>query len=644
MKTRWKVLIGAAATAAATAYLTVPLVLRWQLERRAKEMGYELRVDTARLGVWKIYVRGAAVRGKVGEASAEGLEIAFDTGLRPTSVSAEGVRARLRREAEPRKQGTERELPAVRMKRAIIGLQEGNTDVEIDASEIARGPDGRIDIRADVLLKTPSLRAKAKGLTAKGLNPSSPSGLSADSLEVEAVEESAGKAGTAPPPAARAVPAASIQAKKASLKLRGRWAELEGAKISYEGRGKATVYADHARTEGAEADQLIVQVDKSEGQDARISATALDLETRSERLSKADFVARKVGLTGEVRWEDGDGRVHAALTLGSATVELEGAATATEAKLRAEMREVGCQDLLQSLPAELLPKLVPGTRMHGTVAWKLDVSVDLPARKKPSVQIWMKNRCVVDEVPEAMRIERIRKPFKREVYGPDGSPREVTSGPGSPGWTPLASVSPFLPAAIRTMEDPGFLSHRGFLIQAFENSIEQNIAEGRFVRGGSTVTMQLAKNLWLAREKTLSRKMQEAVMTMLLEQSFTKQQIMEYYVNCVEFGPDVYGVRQAAEHYFSKPPASLTLSQSLFLASILPNPKKSFFGADGKLAPGRLALVRRMMGVMYDRGLVTREQRDAGMREVPVLGDPSSSGEDESEVTYEGGIDPSEWK
>jgi membrane peptidoglycan carboxypeptidase len=288
--------------------------------------------------------------------------------------------------------------------------------------------------------------------------------------------------------------------------------------------------------------------------------------------------------------------------------------------------------------------LTARTEVVGTIAWRASIEVDLPAKKKPGVSIWLKNRCVVKEVPEDLRVSRIKKVFTYEVYSPDGKKARETTGPGSQNWVPLDRISPYMPLAVMSTEDPAFMSHRGILIQAIENSMEQNISAGKFVRGGSTISMQLAKNLWLAREKTVSRKLQEAFLTTYLEQRMTKTEILEYYLNMVEFGPDLYGIGPAARRYFSKEPMSLTLSQSLYLASLLPSPKAAGYEEGKRVSQGRLDFLRKVMKQMLDRGTIDRGQYEQGVKETPVFGDPSATGEDYVGVKAQGGIDPSEWR
>jgi membrane peptidoglycan carboxypeptidase len=125
------------------------------------------------------------------------------------------------------------------------------------------------------------------------------------------------------------------------------------------------------------------------------------------------------------------------------------------------------------------------------------------------------------------------------------------------------------------MEDPGFEHHRGYITQAFFNSFIDNIKHDRFLRGGSTITMQLVKNVWLNREKTLSRKVQEFFLAQALESCYSKDEIMELYLNVVEFGPNRYGVGHGAHHWFKKGPGELSPVESFWLASILPRPSRT---------------------------------------------------------------------
>lgn len=379
----------------------------------------------------------------------------------------------------------------------------------------------------------------------------------------------------------------------------------------------------------------------------QVIASANSVSTQQDKIANTSFLTKDIRVSGalETDFKTSADLRSGRIGIGEAEITISLHVDPGEAILKAEMQEINCQSALGSVPQQLVPKIVPGTVTEGDASWRLEINVDLPDRKKPDVRMWIKNGCRVKEVPEAVSVKRIRKPFEREVYTSDRSRKTVKSGPGTAGWTPLPAVSKFMPLAVQAMEDPGFPAHRGILVKALENSMEQNITAGRFVRGGSTVTMQLAKNLWLAREKTLSRKLQELVLTTYLEQHMSKGDIMEYYLNVVEFGPDLYGIGPASEHFFKKPPASLSLSQSLFLASVLPRPNAAYFGGDGKLSKGRLKFLRIIMGQMLERGLILQHEYDRGIHEVPVFEEPGvGEAAVDGIVTEAGGIDPDDWQ
>jgi hypothetical protein len=162
------------------------------------------------------------------------------------------------------------------------------------------------------------------------------------------------------------------------------------------------------------------------------------------------------------------------------------------------------------------------------------------------------------------------------TYRPWGSVRQIKLGtPGIEGYTPLEQISPLLRASVLNAEDGGFFWHRGFNAEALAESTIENLKRGYFRRGGSTLTMQLVKNVYLGREKTLFRKLEELAIVWLIEhfRLSTKDRMFEQYLNLIEWGPEIYGIREAADFYFRTSPAQLTPLQSIFLASIIPSPR-----------------------------------------------------------------------
>ena len=305
-----------------------------------------------------------------------------------------------------------------------------------------------------------------------------------------------------------------------------------------------------------------------------------------------------------------------------------------------EVPLVSCQRAFESLPASLVPTL-EGMRFAGTVSIKGAARFDTARIDKDYAVDWDgSNSCRVVHAPVAVDVQRFHEPFRKVVYAPDGHEEEVEFGPGTPGWAPYRGISRYMEGAVLTTEDGRFFRHKGFDKEAIVNSIRENLKVGRFQRGASTISMQLAKNLYLRRTKTISRKLEELVLTMYLEQELTKQEMMELYLNVVEFGPMVYGVGPAARHYFHTSAAGLSLGQAMYLSSVLPSPLTHHFGAGGAVSPGWMRKLRSYMKVLHRIKRISDEELDQGLRETVVYGSPSAmSPPDDADA---GGITPSE--
>ncbi len=173
-----------------------------------------------------------------------------------------------------------------------------------------------------------------------------------------------------------------------------------------------------------------------------------------------------------------------------------------------------------------------------------------------------------------LRLAELRDPRAARVLTvptPQGT-RSLTIGPQSPYWTPIGAVSRALVLCVVRAEDAKFFQHDGFDWDQVQDSLEADLEKGAYKRGGSTITMQLARNLFLWRAKSLPRKALEVYLTWRLEQTLSKQRILELYLNSAEWGPGIYGIGEASRHYYGKPPSALTLGESAMLAAILPSP------------------------------------------------------------------------
>jgi monofunctional biosynthetic peptidoglycan transglycosylase len=139
-------------------------------------------------------------------------------------------------------------------------------------------------------------------------------------------------------------------------------------------------------------------------------------------------------------------------------------------------------------------------------------------------------------------------------------------------WVPYGAVSPNLKRAVLVAEDIGFFGHRGFEVGELRDAVERAIETREIPRGASTITQQLAKNLWLSPSRNPVRKTKEAILTWQLERTLAKRRILELYLNVVEFGPGVYGAEAASRRYFGKPASDLGEDEAAQLAAALPSP------------------------------------------------------------------------
>nr|WP_262908738.1 biosynthetic peptidoglycan transglycosylase [Hymenobacter translucens] len=232
-------------------------------------------------------------------------------------------------------------------------------------------------------------------------------------------------------------------------------------------------------------------------------------------------------------------------------------------------------------------------------------------------------------------LRQLNEEFQYTAYNDRGdSVKTFAVGPSNPDFVPFDQVSDYLKYAIITAEDPRFFTHKGFMEKAFVKSAIQNIKEKRFARGGSTLSMQLVKNVFLTRQKTVARKAEEALVVWLIENTrlVSKERMMEVYLNIIEWGPSkyrwsggergVYGVSEAARFYYDKTPAQLNLQESLYLASIIPKPKyaRQSFDAYGDLRRSTRYFFRLIADIMARRGYIPEHEADGLSRSVSLNG------------------------
>jgi monofunctional biosynthetic peptidoglycan transglycosylase len=187
-------------------------------------------------------------------------------------------------------------------------------------------------------------------------------------------------------------------------------------------------------------------------------------------------------------------------------------------------------------------------------------------------------------------------------------------GPDAGHWVPIESVSYHVLHAIVVAEDARFYEHHGLDFTEIQNSIALNWEKGAYVRGASTITQQVVKMAFLSQEKSLFRKFREALGALLLEQLLTKEQILEWYINLVEFGDGVFGIHEAAAHYFQIEPELLTIQQGANLALVLPSPNTWSEGLKKReLTPFGHRRYAHIIEEMYRQGFITEKLKEIAL-------------------------------
>jgi monofunctional biosynthetic peptidoglycan transglycosylase len=174
-------------------------------------------------------------------------------------------------------------------------------------------------------------------------------------------------------------------------------------------------------------------------------------------------------------------------------------------------------------------------------------------------------------------------------------------------WVPLSQIPPYVIKAVIIAEDDKFWTHEGFDYEAMQKAVEKDIKKRKFALGGSTISQQLAKNLYLTPSKNPVRKIKEAILTWRLERNLSKKRIIELYLNCVEWGDGLFGIEAAARHYFSKDVSELTAQEAARLAAVLPNPIRFNPTGTSKYVESR---ADRIYEIMVKRGIVIPEYEE----------------------------------
>lgn len=274
---------------------------------------------------------------------------------------------------------------------------------------------------------------------------------------------------------------------------------------------------------------------------------------------------------------------------------------------------------IPTVPMSRLLAAIPGTEpldelsgLSPAVLFALTFSVSGALRDPDTWQAALEHR-LSGIGPDALGsgLEYLRAPSW--AYHPltrDGrSPRALMMGPANPRWASWSTIPYPMRRAVQVSEDANFFLHEGLDIEEIRNAIVTAVTKNERARGGSTLTQQLIKNLFLTRDRTALRKLQEMLLTFLMEAALTKEQIFETYLNVIEWGPNLYGLKEASQHYFLKTPSQLTPREMAYLASVIPGPVLYHAHYEQGYVPGKhQAKVELTLDKLVKLGTLTPEQ------------------------------------
>lgn len=286
------------------------------------------------------------------------------------------------------------------------------------------------------------------------------------------------------------------------------------------------------------------------------------------------------------------------------------------------------ENLFSSLPKGLFNNL-DGIKTSGELAYHFlfDVNFAQLDSLKLESELKEKNFRVIEY--GVTPLTKMSGEFDYTAYENGAPVRTFPVGPSWEHFTPLDSISAILQMSVLQSEDGAFFYHRGFLPDALREAVIYDLQVRRFARGGSTITMQLVKNVFLNRNKNFARKLEEALIVWLIETErlTSKERMYEVYLNIAEWGPQIYGIQEASSFYFNKRPSQLTTEESIFLASIIPKPKhfRSSFSENGQLKESMEGYYKLIAGRLAKKGLISEIEADNIRPDIQVTGEARNS-------------------
>jgi hypothetical protein len=320
--------------------------------------------------------------------------------------------------------------------------------------------------------------------------------------------------------------------------------------------------------------------------------TLEDVSVVSDGLVLGTVPLSDIGLSADWSWQPSLQRVRVTegkLQYGDIALEAGGGWRASpggpvvDASLAADRTK--CQVLLEALPRRLLGPYGDAV-IEGAARPRFSVTYPLGDPETLTIDLeGFPGNCRVDALRAARRawpaiqsaaspddVKWLNTPFVLPVDEGVSSDAEVQVGPGLASYVPLEAIPDYVGGAAYLSEEVNFYDDGAWNVHLIQRALRMNFSDGRFVYGGSTVTQQLVKNLFLTRDKTIARKVQEALIAWRMQEVVSKERVLELYLNCIEYGQDLYGIGPAARRYFNRPASELTVLQAVFLATIKPAP------------------------------------------------------------------------
>jgi hypothetical protein len=292
--------------------------------------------------------------------------------------------------------------------------------------------------------------------------------------------------------------------------------------------------------------------------------------------------------------------------------------------LTLDIPSVPCQTLLEALPREFVPEL-QGFRLSGDFSAQYKLVLDFAKLEETKLSGYRGFRdCQTLEAPPHLSEDHFRGSFEHTTRLTVGINQTFQVGPENPDFVPFGQLSDALRGAFLATEDISFFQHAGYVADSLSLAIGQNLLANRFAMGGSTITMQMVKNVFLSHEKTLSRKVQELFLTDYVERSLGKERILEIYLNVIEFGPGIFGIGPAAQYYFGRPVSELNNVESVFLASIVYSPRRHHGSyCRGSVSKEWNQRLRQLLELMHMKELISEADFLASHEETVVFRKPA---------------------